>query len=501
MSRLQYMNGQSQMEICMDKKLPHSSDGLDRSLPSAVNISADAVQAFLDDAQAQGLELHSLQIHRDGKLAVEGWQWPYSTDHPRIMHSVAKSFTACAIAFALAEDRFALTDRVISFFPDQLPPVVDEHLAAMAVLDLLTMRTGHAEETSGSRWRGIATSWIAEFFKIPVVHRPGDVYVYTSAASYMLSAIVSKVTGQRLHEYLKPRLFEPLGIANEIWDVGPDGINPGGNGLTCKPIDLMKFGILHAQNGVWKGKQVLPLAWVKEATQPHGDSEYGYHWVTGPDGEFYAMGLFGQLIAVLPRHDAVVVITSAIGGQVPCSGHLLPLLHRHQEAIFTDLQVDPGADERLQMRFTVSSKSRTLASGVKGNNNCDRVLEYAVEENPLGIQRLSLQFKPDVCDLRLVGPNGAHSIAVGIDRWIAGETDISGEQLHHGYDMSPARVLAGAQWLAAGTLEMTWVFFESAFRDRVVFIFSDDAVTMSRSVNVNSGATKLPDIVGHLVGE
>jgi len=139
---------------------------------------------------------------------------------------------------------------------------VDEKLAAMTVEDLLTMRTGHAGETSGAIWRGINASWIEEFFKIPVVHPPGAVYVYTSAASYMLSAIITRTTGETLHDYLKSRLLQPLGITGEHWDIGPDGINPGGNGLTCKTADILKFGVLHAQKGLWNGQRLLPESWV-----------------------------------------------------------------------------------------------------------------------------------------------------------------------------------------------------------------------------------------------
>src|SRR5262249_17930680 len=151
-----------------------------------------------------GLDIHGMMLHRAGRVVAEGWRWPYRADRPRIMHSATKSVLACAIGMALAEGLFGLRDRVVAFFPELRPAVVDEKLAAMTVEDLLTMRAGHAAETSGSIWRGIHSSWTEEFFKIPVVHTPGTTFMYTSAASYMLSAILTKVTGQTLHDYLKP---------------------------------------------------------------------------------------------------------------------------------------------------------------------------------------------------------------------------------------------------------------------------------------------------------
>ncbi len=177
--------------------------------------------------QTEGIDLHSLVLHRTGHVAVEIYSWPYGPDRPRVMHSVAKSFTACAIGMALADGRFALTDKVVDFFPEYLSGPPSGHLALMTVEDLLTMRTGHAEETSGSRWRGLRSSWIAEFFKIPVVYRPGTVYKYTSAASYMLSAILTRTTRETLHDYLRPRLFEPLGIQRRDLGHGAGRDQPG----------------------------------------------------------------------------------------------------------------------------------------------------------------------------------------------------------------------------------------------------------------------------------
>ena len=180
-----------------------------------MGVDADAVIAFLDAVEAAELDLHSLMIHRNGKVVVEAWRWPYRADRPRNLHSVAKSFTACAIGLALEEKRFGLDDKVVSFFPDALPAVMSDRLAALTLEDLLTMRVGHAGETSGAQWRVLGTSWIEAFFRIPIVEQPGGSFLYTSAARYMLSAVLSRVTGQTLHDYLKPRLLEPLGITGE----------------------------------------------------------------------------------------------------------------------------------------------------------------------------------------------------------------------------------------------------------------------------------------------
>ncbi len=467
-------------------------DGLTRAAPSAVGIDAGALEAFLDDVQAAGLELHGLMLHRDGEVAAEGWWWPYRAERPRIMHSVAKSFTACAIGQAVEEGLLRLDDKVISFFPEFLPDVVDEKLAAMTVEDLLTMRAGHAGETSGSLWRGIKTSWIAEFFRIPIVHQPGSAYVYTSAASYMLSAILTKVTGQRLHDYLKPRLFEPLGIVDEHWDIGPDGLNPGGNGLTCRLVDILKLGILHAQKGVWDGKRLLTEDWVEQATRAHGDAPYGYHWVVLEEGGYAAIGVFVQMVIVFPDHNATLAINAAMEE----SKQVRPLIAKHFPAVFRGAGT-AAADARLKVRLADLATPLPVVSALSKLPKQISEVPFWAKPNPLGITLFRFDFQKDRCTFHLSDANGSYWVAAGLGGWIEGHTEMPGSDLHHGYDLKPARVVASARWLDQRTLEMTWIFVETAFRDTVIARFGESGdVLLDRSVNVNTAALNHPTIVG-----
>jgi CubicO group peptidase (beta-lactamase class C family) len=484
-------------------------DGLLRGSPSQAGVSADHVIALLDEVEQVGLDMHSLMIYRNDKVAVEGWRWPYRADRPRVLHSVAKSFTACAIGLAIEEGLFRLYDRVVTFFPEFMPPVVSPWLAEMTVDDLLTMRTGHAAEVSGAEWRVLTTSWIAEFFKIPIVHRPGSTYVYTSAASYMLSAILTRVTGQTLHEYLRPRIFEPLGIQDETWDVSPDGINPGGNGLSAKTVDLLKIGILHEQNGIWNGRRLLDEAWVNTATKAHGDPvKYGYHWWAHPDGVFSARGRFTQLALGYRSHHATLAVTCAING----SFNLLPHLERHFPAAFLDTFVDdPAADERLAARLaqwqaqdapatwkesyvsaaktvTASNASRPARSGKR----------FVMRANPHGVGELIFTITDDLCEFNLIDKRGTHTIIAGFDRWIEGRTNMSGSDLHHGYELASSPVVARACWIEPEKLQMTWIFAETAFRDTVLCEFSEHGITFKREVNLNGGPLRHDDIVGVL---
>lgn len=453
-------------------------------LPSRKGVNADAVLAFIDDVEASKQELHSLIIWRDGAIVVEGYKWPYGHDRLRILHSVTKSFTACAIGLLIEEGRLALSDRVGSLFPEFIT-AADTRLDRMTVEDLLTMRTGHAEEVSGSLWRGIKTSWTAEFFKIPVEHDPGTVHVYSSAASYMLSAIVTRVTGETLHDYLRPRLFVPLGITSETWDVGPDGFSPGGNGFSALLSDALKLGILHAQRGVWNGRQILSARWVAAATAPQGAADYGYHWVIG-EGYFAAIGVFVQAILVYPAEGVVIVVAGAMEE----SAVLLPHLKRHFPQGF-QRGAAAESDERLAQRLRAWREVPALGSVADGGRIDG---DWIVDPNALGISSLRFTFQGSTLSLSLEDGEGSHRIDSMMDGWRETRSTMPGAELHHGYRFVGAPVVAGGHWVDHDKLELIWHFVESAFRDTVTVRLEGDRLSFDRRVNVNSGAKSWPTL-------
>jgi CubicO group peptidase (beta-lactamase class C family) len=470
-----------------------SYDGLPRASASSLGIDPDCLIAFLDEVKAADLDLHGFMLHRHGHVVAEGWTWPVDPNEPRVLHSMAKSFTGCAIGLAIQEGLLNLDDRLVSFFPDEVPANADPRLADMTVEHLLTMRTGHASNTSGSVWRSISTSWIAEFFKIPLAYAPGSEYVYTSAASYMLSALINRVTGQILHDYLKPRLFIPLDIHNETWDIGPDGVNPGGNGLTAPVSAALKLAVLHAQNGVWDGRQVLPAAWVQAATQPQGgpDSRYGYHWMMKPRPAFSALGVFVQMAAVYREHNATLVL---VGG-MKNSAEIVPFIERYFPAAFSeDCSVKPEADSRLEQRLASMAEQPLLVSDCPAPEDSIRV--FAVAENGLGVRQLSFAFTGHVLTFELTDSQATHRLQIGIDHWLTGLTSMPGRALHHGYEFNHAQIVAGARWLDQKTLEMTWIYPQTAFRDRVKCVFEGNSVSLARTVNVNSAEREQEVLVG-----
>ncbi len=306
-----------------------ATKALPRSKPELEGISPEAVSSFLAGIKDKGLDLHSIVILRHGKVVAEQWFGENAPDKNHVMHSVSKTFTSTAIGFAVAENRLKVTDKVISFFPDELPEVVSPNLAELEVQDLLTMTVGHDIDPT-AEIRAAGGSWERQFLAKPVNNKPGTRFVYNSMATYMLSAIVQRLTGEKVLDYLYPRLFRPLGITGAEWSTSPTGVNAGGWGLFIKTEDMAKFGQFYLQKGKWAGKQLLPEAWFDEATSAKitepaiwvkagtkpKDSDYlqGYCYQMWRcrHNAYRADGANGQFIIVLPDKDAVIALTANI---------------------------------------------------------------------------------------------------------------------------------------------------------------------------------------------
>jgi CubicO group peptidase (beta-lactamase class C family) len=294
---------------------------LPRSSPEAQGVSSAGVRAFVEEAEQKVHSMHSFMLLRHGHVVAEGWWKPEAPEKPHVMWSLSKSFTSTAVGLAVAEGKLDLNDPVLKFFPDDAPAEPSANLKGMRVRDLLSMSTGHEAEPQFKNSK--TEPWTKIFLAHPVPHKPGTHFLYDTPGTYMLSAIVQKATGQTVLDYLRPRLFEPLGIENPKWDMSPQGINFGGWGLHLRTEDVAKFGQLYLQKGQWQGKQLVPAAWVQAATtrqtsngsNPNSDWEqgYGYLFWRCRHGAFRGDGANGQFCVVMPEQDAVLAITANTG--------------------------------------------------------------------------------------------------------------------------------------------------------------------------------------------
>ena len=315
-----------------------------KSLPRGTTPASlqKGVDKFLAAATKAGMDLHSMMIVQHGQVVYEKWMSQGHPDSLHILNSLSKFFTATAVGLAANEHKLSLDDKLISFFPDKLPATVSDHLAAITLRDLLRMQSGHDPEpfealndSSLADSNGVI-DWVKAFLSASVPYKPGTHFCYNTFGTYMLSAVVQKATGQKLIDYLYPRLFRPLGIVGATWQESPQGINMGGFGLFLKTEDLAKMGLLFLQKGNWNGEQIVPSQWVEEATKNQGPSYnltddpkenaklakaartsdwmqgYGYQMWQCRHHAFRADGASGQYLIFLPDHDAVIAITSHI---------------------------------------------------------------------------------------------------------------------------------------------------------------------------------------------
>jgi CubicO group peptidase (beta-lactamase class C family) len=320
---------------------------LPRSTPHAEKVDPAGIKAYFEAVKQSGQELHSLMVLRHGKVVAERWFDGHSPAIPHVMHSVSKTWTSTAVGFAVQEGRLKVSDKVIKYFPDDLPAKVTPWLADLEIRDLLTMSVGHATEPSVDRTIK-DLSWEKVFLSHSIEYEPGTKYLYNSMATYMVAAILQKVTGQTLLDYLYPRLLRPLGVTGAFWETSPSGVNCGGWGLHIKTEDMAKLGQFYLQKGKWNGRQLLNEAWIDEATTAHitqppqwfpkdGNPKesdwvqgYGYQIWRCRHNAFRADGAVGQFIIVIPDKDAVVVTTANINdmqGEINLIWeHLLPAM-------------------------------------------------------------------------------------------------------------------------------------------------------------------------------
>ncbi|GEO10797.1 serine hydrolase domain-containing protein [Segetibacter aerophilus] len=489
-----------------------SGNTLQRSTPEAEGMSASAISAFLDSIATSKHEFHSFMLIRHGKVIAEGWWNPYRRDLRHSLYSLSKSFTATAVGFARAEGKLSLTDKVVSFFPTQMPDTTSEYLKQLTLKDLLTMSVGQEPDPTGIVVQD--TNWVKRFLTIPIKYQPGSKFLYNSTATYMLSAIVSKVTGQTVLDYLQPRLFEPLGIAKPDWEESPQQVNTGGWGLRLRTEDIAKFAQLFLQKGNWNGKQVLPQGWVEEASTAHiiqhpdypqekreasdWEQGYGYQMWRCRNNAYRGDGAFGQYAIIIPDQDVVIAITSEttdMQGELNLIWKiLLPVMQKGT------LPANAAADAEL------NKKLAALALPVKKDVIAPSLTEgktFSIEPNAQNIKSLQFKFQNKVCEVIVKRDNEVYPISFAANTWQQGETKLKGPYLVSGARNSlaglpPFKVAGEYTWIDANTLELVLRYIESPHTQTMLCHFSGDNITvdLKRSFNTNA-----PDAVLTLKGK
>lgn len=480
-----------------------------RTTPEAVGIPSASIEWLLDRLEEGWTEPHGLMIMRHGKVCAEGWWAPYATGIRHGLQSHTKTYAATAVGIAYTEGLLKLTDRIVDIFPDEIPENPSENLKKLTVRDVLCMGCGMDTMPRPSK------DWIREFLATPVNHLPGTTFMYNSTGSTFLGAIVRKLTGLGLHDYLKPRLFDKIGIdaENLRWITMPDGMEVGGGGLFATTEDNLRLMKLYADGGVWEGERILAEDYVKLATSKQNDSAteravnppaednfvgYGFQiWMCRPKGVYRADGAMGQFTIVFPERDMLLAITEnasgSTGGAMPQKA--LDTIWKWVDALpgpeTEILPEDPEASAHLARRMQMlalpaprRSPESPLQEKINGSTyavtdgyfalaDAGMVRFMSGEDRPGGAKALSLTFAENACTLTCLVDGKPQSLTAAMD----------GTRLRNELPGMPSIALCSGCWEADNVFRLRLRMVETCNETSITFTFSGDQAQVETCSN------------------
>jgi len=451
--------------------------------PESVGIPSQAVLDFIDDLEFSGLCMHGFIMVKDGKAFAEGYYAPFHADFPHRMFSISKSFTSVAIGLLQEEGKLSVNDRICDYFPDKLPAGgVHPYIAKTTIRDMLRMASPHKSTTYKLME---CDDWVKTFFHVEPVRYPGTSFLYDTSASHVLAALVERLSGMSLLDYLKIKVFDKLGCTGEFrWLTDPTGVCQGGSGLICTLRDVTKFALMCMNDGVYNGQQIVPKEYIREATSKqietclnYGIEEqqgYGYQFWRCRNNGFAMYGMGGQLAICLPDYDFILAtiadnqgIPNGIQGIYAAFWkHVFPYLNRNSKPV----PADENASEKLKERLSGLEVKPVRGSGtspVAGDINGKR---YLLAPNQMGITECRLEFTgTDEGVFRYVNETGVHSIPFGI-----------GHMIQHEFPDIDLLSISSAAWAGENTLHIrSYIIDELPGSVNMTLTFINNTVTIS----------------------
>ncbi len=474
----------------------------ERVAPESVGIPSEVIGRLLDRLESGFTEPHGLMIMRHGKICAEGWWAPYAPGIRHGLQSHTKTYAATAVGIAYTEGLLKLEDRIIDIFKEEAPEDPSENLQKLTVRDVLCMGCGMDTMPYPS------TDWIREFLATPVNHVPGTTYMYNSTGSTLLGAIVRKLTGLGLHEYLKPRLYDKIGIDsdNHRWIYMPDGMEVGGGGLYATTEDNLRLMKLYADGGIWEGERILSEDYVKKATTLQNESAteeahnpsakdnflgYGFQlWMCKPRGVYRADGAMGQFTIVVPDKDLIIAITENAAGAHWAQATLDTMWEFLDEIPAADqLPENKDASELLKRRMTMLAIPAPQYAPFSEYSAEVDGKTYQVQEHtflldnsaaatavfmggakfPKGIEEFSFHFGKEGCTFEYLQEGARKSVFAGMDG--------AYRYNRFGNGAVTAALMSGA-WSEETVFRLTIRWVETCHQQKLNFIFSGDTVTI-----------------------
>lgn len=362
------------------------------TFPEATGISASCIMDALREIDARGISMHSFLFCKDNCLVAEGYYAPVKKNDLHRMFSVTKSFVSIAIGFLQEEGRLSLDDSIVKFFPEYVPNTSEAHpwLLATTIRDMLSMRSCHASTTYDKF--SSKTDWVKSFFTVAPTHKPGTVFHYDTSSSHTLCALVEKLTGMKMLDYLRNKVLNEIGFSKEAYCLTDGfGVSMGGSGLMATSRDLMLFALLILNNGKLNGKQYISADYIKESTSfqtatcvtgpvPSESQGYGLQFWIGEHGSIVCYGMGGQLAILLPEYNTAIVTTADTqgyqgGNQVIYDAifrHILPELEK-KKAPWTPSDEERLAFEQFMSKLAMQPLNHNKAASEAWNNKFENV--------------------------------------------------------------------------------------------------------------------------------
>ncbi|AWV99143.1 serine hydrolase domain-containing protein [Arcticibacterium luteifluviistationis] len=472
-----------------------------RVTPESEGIASEAIASFINEANKSGLEWHSFKILRRGNVLAEGHWSPFKEEYKHTLYSLSKSFTSTAVGLAVREGLITVEDSVISFFPEELPNSIDEHLQNMKIKHLLTMNSGHDTGTMDDmRAKSGEQTWIKSFLEQPLAYSPGTHFFYNTGATYILGAIIHAKTGQNLEEYLKPRFFDKLEISDYDWERSPEGLNTAGYGLRVKTEDIAKLGQFYLQNGTWNGEEILSAEWVAEASKKHTESQqgdgdwsqgYGYQfWRCKPEPGFYrGDGAYGQYCIIIPQYDMTIAVTSESFDM----GKSMQIIW---DTILPAVEGKPLRENRkahAELKALCESLSIKPPKNKSTSTNAALINKriYKAASNDYGIKSLTFDVADDQGSVVFETNDGQNVLNFGLQKWLINDAYAVNNFPIPSRTHMPSLIEASATWIDDDTLQITRKFVEAIHGDTLLCNFNEDEVTItfknSISQNTHNG--------------